>query len=549
MADLVPAGGIANAGAAAAPRLSLLTPLTDPVGGTPKERVLRFIGQPAVRKALPAIAGIGAATGAALLWLATSNGPQRVLYTNLSDHERAQVVQALDQGSIGYMIDNSTGMLSVGEDDLYRARMLVASNDALAVPEHTSDMLDSIPMGASRTLEGERLRNVRERELMLTIMEIDGIEAVRVHLATPERSVFLREQTAPTASVMVRRARGRSLSPDQVTAIGNLVAAAVPGMSPDAVRVVDQNGKLLSDEALGKGSDTLDLQRRHEEKLRAQIAQLLIPIVGSGNFSTEVQVQLDMDEVTSARENYDKDGALRSETQSQSSQQGNGRAGGVPGVLANTPPPPTQIDPNAPQGTQEQPAGETSGESSARRTYELGRQVAVSSTMPGSIKRVSVAVALSAEALKTIKPASVKQIEELVSAAVGANVQRGDQVTVIASAFDPIEAENLPFYETGWFGTVLRNGVFLIAVILTFLFVVRPGMKALKARAANDSATATESLPDLTGEANFAGNAIIDRSDLREQVDLARKLAAEQPDRVASSLRQMLAAPPSEAAS
>ena len=211
------------------------------------------------------------------------------------------MVAALEAGGIGYAIDNATGALSVAENDVYRARMLVASDAGIAAPEDASAMLDAMPLGTSRTLEGERLRLARERELMLTIREIDGIESVRVHLATPERSVFVRENNPPSASVMVRLVSGRSLSQSQVEAIVNLVAASVPGMSADAVRVVDQNGRLLSDprEQVTEG---LTLQREHEAKLREQVDALLLPLLGDGNFSAQVQVELDQTEVTSARE-------------------------------------------------------------------------------------------------------------------------------------------------------------------------------------------------------------------------------------------------------
>ena len=150
------------------------------------------------------------------------------MYSSLSDSERAQVVETLETGRIDYTIDNGTGMITVSEDDLYRARMLVASDTRLASPEGASEMLDAIPLGSSRTLEGERLRLARERELMLTISAIDGIEKVRVHLATPERSVFVRENNAPSASVMVQLSGGRSLSQSQVEAIVNLVSGSVP---------------------------------------------------------------------------------------------------------------------------------------------------------------------------------------------------------------------------------------------------------------------------------------------------------------------------------
>ena len=556
MADLVPAmpssGALSAAGGPQSRRSgAILSPLTDPSGGSALSRLRSFTAQPAVKRSLPAIAGVGALAMAAGLWFALSQPPQRVLYGSLSDSERASVVAALDTAGIAYTIDNNSGALTVGEDDVYRARMLVASDGALAAPESASEMLDAIPLGASRTLEGERVRNVRERELMLTIMEIDGVEAVRVHLATPERSVFVREQAAPTASVMVRLARGRSLTNDQVVAIGNLVAASVPGMSADAVRIVDQHGKLLSAGSTGAG-DGLELQRQFEDKLRAQVAQLLVPIVGEGNFSSEVQVELEMAETTSAQESYDKDGALRTETQSQSQQMGAGAApGGIPGVLANTPPPETQIEEAAPEGTAVEPAGTTTGESSARRTYELGRQVSVSSTTPGGVRRVSVAVALSAKALEKLKPASVTQIEELVSAAVGANVERGDTVKVIASNFEPASAEALPFYETGWFAMILRHSVALIAVILALVFGVRPLVRALKGKREENAGEEDEApaLADGTAEnpALLVGKgADVDplaHTTLREQIELTRKLAAERPEHAAETLRRMLAAP------
>ena len=302
-------------------RLSVLGPFTASNGGSVRERMSSFMSQPAVRRSLPAVAGVGAVAAAALLYLGMATGPQRVLYGSLADGERASVVETLERGAIDYTIDNATGTLSVAEDDLYRARMLVASDGSLAVPETGAEMLDAIPLGSSRTLEGERLRNVRERELMMTIGEIDGVEAVRVHLAQPERSVFVRDNLPPGASVMVRMVRGRSLSDDQVNAIVNLVAGSVPGMTSDAVQVADQHGRLLSAQK-SENSGALAAQREFEEKLRAQIAELLIPMLGEGNFSSQVQVELDMAEITSATESYDKEGVVRSESEMQSQQTG-----------------------------------------------------------------------------------------------------------------------------------------------------------------------------------------------------------------------------------
>lgn len=550
MSDLVPAAPMAPS----APPPSLLGPLTDPAGGSALTRLRAFTSQGPVRRMLPWFLGVSAIGAVALTYATLAPAPQRTLYSQLSDNERASVVDALDKASIPYRIDNETGALTVNEDDLYKARMLVASDGAVAAPESGSDMLDKLPMGASRTLEGERLRAARERDLQLTIMEIDGVEAVRVHLAEGEKSVFVRDNLPPSASVMLRLARGRQLSESQVTAIVNLVASSVPGLSIDKVRVVDQHGRLVSQKN-GTDSDRLELQTRMEDKLRTQVAQLLTPMLGEGNFSSEIQVELDMDQVTSARESYDKNGAVRTETQQESKTSAQQPAMGVPGAVSNTPPPPTTAQAGPPQGSTPAtaPANQVNGESSSTRTYELGREVAVANTTPGNLKRLSVAVAISAGAMKNLKPADVDQIKQLVSAAVGANPQRGDQVAVVARSFSPVSAEAPAFYEAPWFATVLRNAVALIAVLLVLLLGVRPLIKALRgpSRPASHSGEAAELeaiVPVPVEAMTNPETGTIDPEILSRQVGLAQRLVEEKPDSAVAALRQMLQPPAAEAA-
>jgi flagellar M-ring protein FliF len=524
---------------AAPPPAGWRTMLPEPVAG--------FMAQPALSRALPALAGVGALAAAGALWVTLASGPDRLLYASLTDGERAKVVETLDAGGIGYNIDNQTGALSVSESDVYRARMLVASDAGIAAPQGASEMLDAMPLGTSRTLEGERLRLARERELMLTIREIDGIESVRVHLATPERSVFVRENNPPSASVMLRLVGGRSLTQSQVEAIVNLVAASVPGMSADAVRVVDQNGRLLSSPR-AEALDSLVLQREFEAKLREQIDTLLLPLLGEGNYSAQVQVALDQNEVTSARETYEKEGVVRNESERNATRSGAGAVGGVPGVPANTPPPDAELVDGAPQPEAPATANGTDTESAVQRSYELGREVAVTSTRPGSLTKLSVAVAVSDEALKAAAPMTAAQLEALVGAAVGANVERGDRVEVVASKFEPVNLEPPAFYEQPWFAMLVRYGTALIAVLLVLLLAVRPLVAKLRGKdeapAAPDSATteATALLADNDVPiASGAGG--VPLSDLPQQVELARRLAASQPERAVEALQRMLAAP------
>jgi flagellar M-ring protein FliF len=525
MTDLVPAAQIP-------PAQSLLAPLLDPAGGRPLERLRAFTDQASVQRMLPWFLGVSALGVSALIWAVLSPAPQRVLYSALDDADRASVVDALDKASIAYSIDNATGTLTVNEDDLYRARMLVAQDGALSAPENGAQMLDDLPMGASRTLEGERLQAARERELVLTIQEIDGVEAARIHLAEGEKSVFVRENAPPTASVMVRLARGRQLSDGQVAAIVNLVAGSVPGLSVDAVRVADQHGKLLS-EARSADTDRLELQSRMEDKLRRQVTGLLAPMLGEGNFTSEIQVELDMDDVTSATENYNPQGAVRTETQAQSSAPALPPAIGVPGALSNTPPPTVTARAGPPVGTPPPGQPGVSGEASSSRTYELGREVAVSNRRPGKLKRLSVAVALSSGAVKG-KPADIEQIRQLVSAAVGADPQRGDQVAVVSRSFQQSADEAVPLWNEPWFGSVARSVAALVAVMLVLLLGVRPLFKALRRDPPAADVAALPEPIDLPLPSNSPEM-------LHRQLGFAQKLVADRPEAAVAALRQMLA--------
>jgi flagellar M-ring protein FliF len=176
----------------------------------------------------------------------------------------------------------------------------------------------------------------------------------------------------------------------------------------------------------------------------------------------------------------------------------------------------------------------------------LGREVAVANSSPGKLKRLSVAVAISAKALKNAK-ADSDQIKQLVSAAVGVDAQRGDQVAVIAREFSKAEDEGLPFYETGWFATIVRNAVALIALLLVLMLGVRPLIKALKRQAEGTSADGGSAGGGETGNESAAPAASrpIDPARLSQQVGRAQQLIADKPDDAVAALRQMLS--PAEA--
>ena len=110
-------------------------------------------------------------------------------------------------------------------------------------------------------------------------------------------------------------------------------------MKPDGVTIVDQIGRRCSPSPAGAAAtaadERIEFQRRVEDKYRTQLIQLLTPLVGAGNFTAEVQADVDLDETQATRESYDKQGALRAETGQLDRQpeDGAGAPGGIPGAL------------------------------------------------------------------------------------------------------------------------------------------------------------------------------------------------------------------------
>ena len=496
-----------------------------------------------VLRQLLILVGIAASVAvgvAAVMW--SQGSDYRTLYTSLPPERASAVVDALNASQIPYRIQDSTGAIMVPAEQLHDARIRLAGQGLERDGSGMAMLEQEQGFGVSEFMQSKKYHYALEQELASTIESLQQVRRARVHLAIPKQSVFVRDRKPSSASIMLDIYPGRDVSKQNVSAIVNLVAGSVPGLSIDAVRVVDQHGKLLTGRREGANSERLNLQTQMEAKLTAQVDQLLAPMIGANAFSSQVQVELDMNEVTSARESYDKDGVVRRET-TQETQMPQTQAGGIPGATANTPPADPELADRAPQDTPPEQATQGPADVSASRTYELGREVSVSNLTPGALKHVSVAVAIDKNALANASQADIKNIEKLVSAAVGAREERGDIVTVVTRPFTEVTVEEPPFYETGWFAMVVRNAVALLAVLLVLLVAVRPALKMLRGKGGkpnekNDPATAQLLPPD--GE--------VDREGLDAQIQLAQRIAHEQPQDAVMALRRMLAEPMTEGA-
>lgn len=536
------------------------TPAAPMLAGSanPLTQVRSMLAQPAIKRSLPLIFMLGLIGAAALAWAALSTPPQRVLFANLPESDKAAVAQALDAAKIDNSIDNG-GSITVGEDDYHKARMLLAGQDLPKAAPGGYALLDNLPMGASRAVEGERLRQARETELARSISEIDTVAVARVHLATPEATVFVRDKADPSASVIVTLEPGRTLSDAQVRSIVNLVASSVPGMKPEAVTIVDQAGALLSKSGGDSAGDArIDFQRRVEDKYRQQLVQLLTPLLGAGNFTTEVQADVDLDESQATRESFDKANAVMRAEQGAWTGAPRDQAaapGGIPGALSNEAPAPATVvapkpgetpTPGQPATPVAAPAGVKQSDSFAR-SYDNTKEISVTRAAPGSIKRLSVAVLMKEEPGKPRGQVEIRQIDELVKATVGFNATRQDQVTVVSRKFSAAadaKEDGLPFYESGWFAMVLRNVTALVIALLVLFMGVRPLATALLKKredggrggalpmgGADSVALPTPVSPEMLGAGGVS---------LGDRVGLVRDFTRDNPARAALAVRDMI---------
>ena len=508
-----------------------------------KLRLTGFLRQPAVQRSLPMAGLIGVTALAGAAWLALREPPQRDLFRGLPDADQAAVAEVLTKSGIAYGFDKSSGAITVSEDDYFKAKMKLAGEGLPKSAPDGDTLIDSMPMGASRAVEGEKLRTAREMDLARTIEAIDAVTKARVHLAVQPPSIFLRERTPPTASVMLQLANGSSLSQGQVEAIVHLVASSVPDMTPESVSVVDQNGRLLSQNSGGETDRQIEIQSRIEERYRQAVTALLTPIVGAGKFSTEVHAEVNFAERQATRETYPQDEArVRAETTSWNTDaQGNGGGagpGGVPGALqANPPvnpanpagPPPT----NAQALAQAAQAPATPGmppfktSETMNRSFELGREVSVTRDAVGTVKRLSIAVALdNGPDGKPRNAQEIAALEALVKGAIGFDQTRGDVVALSGRKFaeNPEAVVEAPWYEASWVPLLARNVSALLVTLVLLIGIGRPLLRRFNAPRAEADMPPPAAAAAETAESRLVGEEI--------QAELGRAAAADPDKRV-----------------
>ncbi|MGJ3348480.1 flagellar basal-body MS-ring/collar protein FliF [Morganella morganii] len=445
------------------------------------------------------VAGAAAIAIIVALFLWMRSPDYRVLLSNLSAKDGGDIVGQLTQMNMPYQLADNGSAILVPADKVHELRLKLAQAGLPKGGNTGFELLDKEQFGISQFSEQVNYQRALEGELSRTIESLSPVQTARVHLAIPKPTLFVREQKSPTASVTVGLLPGRALDEGQISAIVHMVSGSVSGLTSSNVIIVDQAGRLLTNNDNSQQSVSTSQMRMTQEteaRLKQRIEDLLAPLVGRANVQAQVTAQVDYSKVEQTAEEYKPNqqpdsAAVRSRQSSQSQQNSNGGPGGVPGALSNQP----VSAPSAPVETAKadtkdnknaSPADNNrnsniNSQSDETTNYEVDRKISHTQRQIGVVDRLSVAVIINwlpqkkedgSEEMQPLPPEMLKEIESLTREAMGYSSGRGDSLSITNSRFTdegPLTEEPSVFTSPVIIAQALEYGKILLLLLVGWL--------------------------------------------------------------------------------
>ncbi|GAA7728065.1 flagellar basal-body MS-ring/collar protein FliF [Helicobacter pylori] len=377
-----------------------------------------------------------------------AQGGYGVLFERLDSSDNALILQHLQQNQIPYKILKDDTIL-IPKDKVYEERITLASQGIPKTSKVGFEIFDTKDFGATDFDQNIKLIRAIEGELSRTIESLNPILKANVHIAIPKDSVFVAKEVPPSASVMLKLKPDMKLSPTQILGIKNLIAAAVPKLTTENVKIVNENGESIGEGDILENSKELALEQlrykqNFENILENKIVNILAPIVGGKNkVVARVNAEFDFSQKKSTKETFDPNNVVRSEQNLEEKKEGapKKQVGGVPGVVSNIGPV---------QGLKDSKEPEKYEKSQNTTNYEVGKTISEIKGEFGTLVRLNAAVVVDGKykiALKDgantleyepLSDESLKKINALVKQAIGYNQNRGDDVAVSNFEFNPM---------------------------------------------------------------------------------------------------------------
>ncbi len=483
----------------------------------------KFVSLPLTQKLL--VIGLPALALTFLILMATfaTKPSYTILYAGLSQEDMSAIMTELDKEGVSYKVGQDGRSILVPEDRARDIRLKLAAKGIPSKGIVGYEVFDKTGIGVSDFQNQVNFKRAVEGELARTILRMEGVEDVRVSIGMPQKSIFVREEEEPTASVFIKLKPGYELTPEQVKAIRNLVSASVPRLRPQKVVVVDNLGRDLTallEEEEPVGDKELKLKLEFERRLEKEIQKALEDVLGPGSARVKVSAELDLTKREQKEEVYDPDMTAIVSQQKKKERTIGGGVAGVPGAQANIPPGVGAVAGGG-QVITEKSETITNYEVSKKEVYTIDPLI--------KVKRLSVGVVVDAN----IKNLDIEKVRRIVVASAGIDPQRGDTITVEAIPFQrpPIERP-APDYER-----YIKIALLMILSLIALTILLVALRKLFKKKE-------VPPMPVPTGvatiEAIEAAEEIRLKAEKVEAVEAIVKVAKEEPEKVAKILRKWL---------
>ncbi len=504
-----------------------------------------------------------------------------VLFADLSPDDASAVITKLDAQKIPHRLSADGATVFIPVEDIPDERVSLAGDGTVKGGGVGYELFDRTNLGMTDTQEKIAKVRATEGELQRTISGLTPVESARVHIASPDVSLYSTTQEPTTASVAVKTKAGMTLSPQEVRGITQLVSGAVEGLKPENVTIVNQDGTVLVPSALANGpdgqpaadalkmtADQLTAKQRYEANLQENIQGLLDAAIGPKRSAVRVATDMNFDAAQTDTEAYAPNGTVRSSQTERESFTGTGAQNrppvGVPGTTSNVPTYQSQ-----------QPATGNSKYTKSKTTtnYEITKTETKHIDAPGKVTRLSVAVLVNVPnpvaapppapgqpaiaavpAVYAVSNADVAKIRDVVAAAAGIDPTRGDVISVEAIPFAP-PPEGPVAVATRTILGIPVTALIAIAVVLLLggagAIALTLRRRAVRATTVDlpsfDSALADE-LPSFEEHPMLEGSPVI-AAPIRSAADLTREqmieyvttVAQENPDSLAKLVKLWLA--------
>lgn len=419
-----------------------------------------------------------------------------VLFADLKPADALTIVEKLKTEGIPHTVTNGNTTVLVPQERISELRLKMAGEGVISGGHVGFDLFDKTSFGATDFAQQVNYRRAIEGELAKTLEGMDEVESARVHITPKKESVFTEKEDSAKASVVVKVRQNKELSAERSSAIVSLVASSVEGLEPTGVSVMDTSGRLLiaagENRPRGLGDSgafqsQLEAKRKFEGESAARLIALIEPVVGPNRVRADVAADIDFSQVEQSEEKFDpKSQVVRSQTVAQEIRNNPAQQVNAPvGARSNNP----ATMPTPVPATSAVAATTADQRNTSSVNYEIDKTIKKTIGGGGRVNKLNVSVVVDhklAEGVEVARTAEeIKQIQDLVSAAVGVDAARGDTVVVQTMPFSKPTIE--PAAEKGFIEsnrqlipTFLKYGALVLVAVLLLIFVFRPAKKALQ---------------------------------------------------------------------